>query len=274
METENTLPAVIEGEVETAVTLWRTNDPVEIVEKAAAVASVLSNVIQKQKLFSDIKGRRHVRVEGWSLCGTLLGVQPVVEWSRPLPDGRGYEARVVARTMAGVDVGAAEAMCTRDEFTWKDRDDYALRSMAQTRATSKALRGPLGFIVSLAGFETTPFEEMPVLDGIVVLKGQTPGPSGDDQGALPDAPTDLPKVKRDLLTELESWPVEARDGVVRKCSTITDDNGQPKLKDGKPICIESVEKLLNPRISVGWAGATIGRVREMKSRIASKENPA
>ena len=33
--------------------------------------------------------------------------------------------------------------------------------MAQTRATSKALRGPLGFIVHLAGFSATPAEEMP-----------------------------------------------------------------------------------------------------------------
>ena len=33
--------------------------------------------------------------------------------------------------------------------------------MAQTRATSKALRQPLGFIVQLAGFDPTPAEEMP-----------------------------------------------------------------------------------------------------------------
>ena len=43
----------------------------------------------------------------------------------------------------------------------KPRDDYALRSMAQTRATSKALRQPLGFVMSLAGFDPTPAEEMP-----------------------------------------------------------------------------------------------------------------
>ena len=32
--------------------------------------------------------------------------------------------------------------------------------MAQTRAQSKALRQPLGFVVSLAGYETTPAEEV------------------------------------------------------------------------------------------------------------------
>jgi hypothetical protein len=33
--------------------------------------------------------------------------------------------------------------------------------MAQTRATSKALRVPLGFIVTLAGYEATPEAEIP-----------------------------------------------------------------------------------------------------------------
>jgi hypothetical protein len=36
--------------------------------------------------------------------------------------------------------------------------------MAQTRATSKALGSPLRFIVTLAGYEGTPAEEMPSQD--------------------------------------------------------------------------------------------------------------
>ena len=48
----------------------------------------------------------------------------------------------------------------RSEKSWAGRDDFALRSMAQTRATSKALRMPLGFVVTLAGYLATPAEEM------------------------------------------------------------------------------------------------------------------
>jgi hypothetical protein len=33
--------------------------------------------------------------------------------------------------------------------------------MSQTRATSKVLRQPLGFVMHLAGFDATPAEEMP-----------------------------------------------------------------------------------------------------------------
>jgi hypothetical protein len=130
-----------------------------VIRRATDIAAPLADVVRKQKLVTMIHGREHVRVEGWTLLGSMLGVFPVVEWTRQLPDG--WEARVEAKTRDGAVVGAAEAECLRTESTWKSRDDYALRSMAQTRAVSKALRGPLGFVMQLAGFEATPAEEMP-----------------------------------------------------------------------------------------------------------------
>jgi hypothetical protein len=165
----------------TSGTLFRTEDPLEIIGKATRIAEALSKVLRDQKLTSNISGREHVRVEGWTLLGTMLGVYPVVEWTRPVADG--WEARVEARTLTGAVVGAAEAECLRTERTWKSRDDYALRSMAQTRAVSKALRGPLGFVVTLAGFEATPAEEMPqnasqFVDGsgVVIAEQRVEGP--------------------------------------------------------------------------------------------------
>ena len=149
----------IEPTHETGLTLFRTDDPVSVIAAASAVATPLADLIRKQKLATRISGRDHVRIEGWTLLGSMLGVFPVTVWSREIGDG--WEARVEARTRAGEVVGAAEAMCTRAEKTWSNRDSYALRSMAQTRAASKAMRMPLGFIMSLAGFDPTPAEEMP-----------------------------------------------------------------------------------------------------------------
>lgn len=130
-----------------------------------AVADELSRVIRDKKLTTAISGKDHVRVEGWTLLGSMLGVFPVTEWTRPVKNAEGqqigWEARVEARTRDGAVIGAAEAECLRSESLWSGRDDYALRSMAQTRATSKALRQPLGFVMTLAGFEATPAEEMP-----------------------------------------------------------------------------------------------------------------
>lgn len=158
-------------------TLFRTDQPNEIVARASATATALGGVIEQRKLYAVIGTKKHVRVEGWTLLGSMLGVFPICVWSRRMQDETGvpygWEARVEARTRDGALIGAAEAQCTRHEEQWSfdptgrdgrklpPRDDYALRSMAQTRATSKALRLPLGFIMEMAGYEATPAEEMP-----------------------------------------------------------------------------------------------------------------
>ena len=145
-------------EEQTSVSVLEGDSPAARVVFAQATARALAPVITEGHLYADISGKKHVLYEGWTTLGQMLGVFPVTMWSRPLANG--YEARVEARTLGGALVGAAEAECTRDEDNWKDRDDYALRSMAQTRAGSKALRMCLGFIVTLAGFDAVPAEEM------------------------------------------------------------------------------------------------------------------
>lgn len=138
-------------------------NPAAFVAGYVKVANTLSGVVREKQLFKRIGTKDHVLVEGWTLLGSMLGVFPVTVWSRPIEtnDTTGWEARVEARTRDGQIVGAAEAECLRSETTWRSRDDYALRSMAQTRATSKALRQPLGFVMTLAGFNATPAEEIP-----------------------------------------------------------------------------------------------------------------
>lgn len=172
------------------VALFGSADPVQIVAHARTVANALADVVAQQNLFTEIRGRRHVRVEGWTLLGSMLGVFPLCAWSRPID--RGWEARVEARTLAGALVGAAEAQCTRDEDRWADQPDYALRSMAQTRATSKAMRLPLGFVISLAGYDATPAEEM---DGIGGDGGGSAAPRAErangGNGRIPHAPAHM-----------------------------------------------------------------------------------
>lgn len=148
----------LEAIEDASVTLFRTADPVQVLAEATRTADALADVLKSRKLTTNIQGKEHVQVEGWQTLGSMLGVTPVCVWTRSL--GNGWEARVEARTLDGRIVGSAEAMCTRDEKMWRNRDDYALRSMAQTRATSKALASPLRFIVTLAGYQGTPAEEM------------------------------------------------------------------------------------------------------------------
>jgi hypothetical protein len=145
----------------TPVTLFGTNDPDAALERMAAIAKTLVDVIDSRKLFATIYGRKHITAEGWTTLGGMLGIVPVVVWTRPNETGDGFVARVEARTLDGRIVGAAESECSRVESTWAKRDPYALRSMAQTRAIGRALRAPLGQIVVLAGYEPAGAEELP-----------------------------------------------------------------------------------------------------------------
>jgi hypothetical protein len=140
-------------------TLFRTDDPAQVLARATDTANALKAVLTEQNMVQRIQGRDHVKVEGWTTLGAMLGVTPVCTWTRQIDQG--WEARVEARTLDGRVIGAAEAECLRSESTWKNRDDYAIRSMAQTRATSKALGSVLRFVVTLAGYSGTPAEEMP-----------------------------------------------------------------------------------------------------------------
>jgi len=159
-----------------SVTLFQTTDPSEVVVRAARVADALHSVIQKQNLTTRIGDSEHVQVEGWQACGSMVGVFPVpgavrvIPWPETTPTGLrelkergldfGYIAEYTARTITGATVGGGSATCKRTEFKWRKKDDQSLLSMAQTRAQSKALKSPLSFIVTMAGYNPTPAEEM------------------------------------------------------------------------------------------------------------------
>lgn len=170
------LPPIVNAETgelvpyrDSSVTLFGSDDPNEVVAEATRHANALAEVVQARRLFTQIGDKRHVHVDGWTLLGSMTGVFPAEEGeAEPVEiDGvKGFKATVKAVTRTGQVVGRATAYCMRDEDRWRNAKLHALASMAQTRATSKALKGPLGFIVKLAGFEPTPAEEMSdVTDG-------------------------------------------------------------------------------------------------------------
>lgn len=172
-----------EVEVYQPANLFQTNDPGEHIRRATAVADELKDVIAKRKLFNTIRGKAHVRVEGWQLLGSMLGVTAVCVGTEEVENG--YKATVEARRVFdGQVIGRADALCTRTERSgpWKSADDYALISMAQTRATSKALKGPLGFVITLAGYEATPAEEMTFAEAETVepKKPKQPKPCSEE----------------------------------------------------------------------------------------------
>jgi hypothetical protein len=105
------------------------------------------------------------------LAGMLQISTPNV-WVRPIngDEAIGWEARYEARAADGRLLSSAEGECRRLEEDrkrngevvrkWEHRAEHAIRSMAQTRAQSKALASALRWVVELGGFSGTPAEEM------------------------------------------------------------------------------------------------------------------
>src|SRR5262249_38598603 len=142
------------------------------------------------------QGREHLTAEAWTCLGGLVGITPVVSWSRPLEDGSGWEARVEARTLDGRVVGAAESMCTRAESKWARRDEFQLRSMSQTRAIARALRAPLSPIAVLANYEPAAGEEFNETD--------------DEPKTSPVAPVQARPEQLDEIKQLIQYLAELR----------------------------------------------------------------
>lgn len=131
-------------------------------------ASTLKAVIVEQGLYTNIKGKNYVHVEAWQFAGAAMGVIAIVRSTERVITNNtaeiNYRAEVELRRIENDQlVGSGIAFCSNKEYSKKQFDEYAIASMAQTRATSKAYRIAFGWLMKLASFETTPHEEM---DGI------------------------------------------------------------------------------------------------------------
>ena len=168
----------------------RAATPDALVASATEMANALAGVIEKQKLYNMLQGKRYVRCEGWTTLAAMMGVTPH-EVDVTEKDGA-YTATVELRRMAdNQPIARASAECGgKAEAMWNGRPPYARRSMALTRATSKAARLAFSWVMTLAGYEATPAEEM---DGVVEEK-----PAPRQAPAAPPAPQTF-LVKLDLL---------------------------------------------------------------------------
>jgi len=144
------------------IELFGQKKPQDLLRSATELATTVANVINEKKLFVNISGKKFVCCEGWTTMGALLGIFPQVEKvvEERKDNSVKFIARVVVKTPDGRVISAAEAECSSKEQNWNGKEEFTLRSMAQTRATAKALRLPLSWIMVLGGYEPTPAEEM------------------------------------------------------------------------------------------------------------------
>ncbi len=124
-------------------------------------AETVRKFIYDKKLWMNIQGNGYVYVEGWQLMGGLLGITPVIEKVEDLSTEDTIRYRAEVKLMRGdLVISSGVAICTNKEKGKTNFAEYAVASMAQTRAIGKAYRIYLGWIMKMAGFESTPLEEM------------------------------------------------------------------------------------------------------------------
>ena len=115
----------------------------------------------------NIAGKDYMQVEGWQFVGTLNGLTDIVkscfriiEAEQLLEGEIKYRAEVEIINQNGTVISRGIAYASNKEKKKTGFEEYAVASMAQTRAIGKAYRNFLAWIVKMAGYEATPFEEI------------------------------------------------------------------------------------------------------------------
>ncbi|MEY4282245.1 MAG: hypothetical protein RLZ39_1657 [Bacteroidota bacterium] len=145
--------------------LQKTNPSYELINKDSMLqlSNELSKLIKEKGLSSNIQGKQFVNVEGWQFAGASLGLMPIITNTQDLSNETTikYMATCEVRNInTGLVVATGIALCSNAEKTKRYFDEYAILSMAQTRAIGKAYRNLLAWLMKAAGFEATPAEEM------------------------------------------------------------------------------------------------------------------
>jgi len=143
-------------------------DPEKQVQYGQKAAKALMAVMRAKPKKVIINGEQYLEYEDWQTIARFFGASVGVDWTKPImrrnTDGEiqlaGYEAKANVLMNDNI-ISSAEAMCMFKEKNWTGKDEFMLRSMAQTRASAKALRNVFGWIPVLEGLKATPSEEMP-----------------------------------------------------------------------------------------------------------------
>jgi hypothetical protein len=138
-------------------------------------AKKLQDFVDKQQLSIEIVGKRYVLMEGWQFVAALDNVIPKVvkvenlsgDYEEFLPNGQTIKRKEIKWLVEvevydknGNVVSKGFGLASSKEAKRRGQDEYAILSMAQTRAIAKALRNRYGWLMKLAGYEPTPAEEM------------------------------------------------------------------------------------------------------------------
>lgn len=181
------------------------------------MSRVLKQHIISQNLYTNIAGKNYAHVEGWQFAGGLLGSLPRMVAVENLSSGSEFKWRAeveIVDLKTDKIISRGFAICSNKENKKRTFDEYAVLSMAQTRAIGKAYRNVVGWIMKLAGYEATPSEEMAKM-------GETP--------VTPPKPP---------INPVKPTPTQAKNFECHNCARIISpaENEYSKKLFKKPLC--------------------------------------
>lgn len=130
--------------------------------RASKLSKELTKFLKTNNLIIDIAGKNYVPVEGWQFLGTQLGLTEIIQECDPVETNEKeikYKATAEIVNQQGTVISRGFAWCSSNERKKKGFEEYAVASMAQTRAVGKAYRNFLAWIVKMGGYESMPAEE-------------------------------------------------------------------------------------------------------------------
>ena len=182
------------------------------------LAKDLAKFIKENKLTTNVQGKEFVNVEGWQYAGSRLGIVPIVEHVINVSSDQElkYQAKVTLFDIRHqVTVGAGFAVCSSKESGKKFYQEFAIMSMAQTRAIGKAYRNCLAWIIRAAGYEPTPAEEMDYNTNTPVA---APTPAAAVAEALPTMqvlPAEAPAVAAEQAAPVQYATAAQKEEIIR-----------------------------------------------------------
>ncbi|MDB5236836.1 MAG: hypothetical protein JWR44_3829 [Hymenobacter sp.] len=182
------------------------------------LAKDLAKFIKDNKLTTNVQGKEFVNVEGWQYAGSRLGIVPIVEHviNVSTEAEMKYQAKVTLFDLRHqTTVGAGFAVCSNKESGKKFYQEFAIMSMAQTRAIGKAYRNCLAWIIRAAGYEPTPAEEM---DYNTNTQAAAPAPAAAVAQAVPAmqvVPAEAPSIAAEQAAPVQYATASQKEEIIR-----------------------------------------------------------
>jgi hypothetical protein len=171
-----------------------------------SLSNELKRFVKDAHLVSNIKGKDYCNVEAWQMAGASLGLFPIITSVQDLSSEKEIKYMATCEVRSYQDnklVSVGIAICSNKEGSKKFFDEYAILSMAQTRAVGKAFRNQLAWLMKAAGFEATPAEEM---DFATVQEVKVKVPSEpqnhSNKEVIAEVLDDMPYIKEDIMMDI------------------------------------------------------------------------